>query len=167
MPNRDVTNANLEKYRGAVEVVEIREELEKFRTRWNIDRRYIARILGMPEGTIMSLFYDSKSNIVLRDTAAKIRKGIKEYDSRTCVYRKIHKEEASKWLMNIKERHQLETWNEVAEVVDYPITKIWQIRSPASQKRFVHINDMRHMMIAYNEWVKERAARWKWEGVAS
>lgn len=162
---RTVRAANEAKYDGAIPRKVLRAELEAFEKRWNLQRRDVAKILDMPERTVFSIFNDHRYPLVLVDTVDQVRKGIRKYDPRTCIYRRLEKEEVSKWLWNIKMKHGV-TWEDVAQMVDYPRSKIFQINCKTSQKRYVGVDEYRSMLISYNSWIKNRGDVWAREGVA-
>ncbi len=157
--------ANGVRFEGAERYEVVRDELEAFRQRWHIQQKDLVHILDLPLGTLDSIYNDKKSFYVMKENVDKIRSGIRNYDPRTCIYRRIPKDEATRWLNRVRDNHGL-TWKETSEAVDYSDIKLRQITSPKSRQKYVTIEDMRHMMISYNNWLIERGRRLGLEGVA-
>lgn len=153
---RTQAEANRVRFEGAVHYKELREEILAFRSKWHLKQKDLEKIFGVPEATLDSVINDQKSFMVLKETADKIRQGIRHYDPRKCQYRRIPKGDVEEALRKIKARHNL-TWKQVEEIIDYPEKKIRQIVSPQSDKRYVEINDFRDMLINYNDWIANRA----------
>ena len=154
--DKNFTVANRVRLEGAVPFEELREEIVAFRDRWHIPTKDLAVVLGIPLGTLDSIINENKSKLVLKETAHRVRSSIRNYDSRTCIYRRLPKSDVEATLRKIKAKHSL-TWGAVSRVVDYPESKIRQIVSEKSSQRYVPVEVVRSMLLSYNDFLKERA----------
>lgn len=152
-----LNQANEVKFKDAVDPVELRKEIVEFRDKWNFTNVDLVNIFDTPMGTVAGIIAPSKAKTyVMPYTASKIRKAIRNYDPRSCRYRRLDKADVAKTLYQIKNKHNW-TWDQMSEVLGYPKNKLWQIVSPASEKKYVHIETVRDMLVNYNDSLKKRA----------
>lgn len=148
--------ANEVLFEGAVSAEIMRVEINDFRYKWHINFSDLPHVLESPRGCLNRILYCSDSGMVKKATAEKIRRAIRDYDPRTCQYRKLPREEVAKSLTLLKNKHNF-TWKELAEVLGVERVTLRDYVIDSSRLKYVRIEAMRTMLINYNEWLKKRA----------
>lgn len=136
---------------GWVEADYLRQEVFKFREKWHLNNKELCIIWNLPYPTLSGIITVGKKRYVKPETAKKILDGIKNYDPRTCDYRRFTKEEAAKVFKQMKEKHRL-SWTELAQITGAHRNVFWDMVTPTSQRKYVPISEMRRYLKRYQEW---------------
>lgn len=153
--NKGLVEADRARLAGAEPRTLIAAELREFKDQWNLYEKDLAKIVGLPFQTLHSIMVDS-DGLVYKKTIDKIREGIANYNPRTCRYRRVHKTEARKAFLMIKNKHGW-SWPRVAEATGYPTAKIHQLMSDKTNMQTVSIEIVRNALINYQDYLKRRA----------
>lgn len=154
--------ANKARLKNATPTEELAEEIIEFRDQWHLDIHALVDIFGLSDGTINSILYNRDRTLAEAKTVEKIRKGIREYNPRTCRHRKLPCSEVGPALRKIQRQHNLKVW-QLAEILG--ITRVKCSSILIQKQKTVPVEDMRNMLVRYNKWLETRSKTLDREGI--
>lgn len=163
MPGTNTEAATKARLAGAVPVSVLSRELKEFMSKYGLERKDLPEILDLPDGTIGSILYSKRRPTAESGTAAKIRKGIRDYNPRTCKLRKLKSSEVFPVLKRLRKENGLSI-TEFTEIIGIPRWKYYRLQN--GRTPMVPAEEVRIMIANFNDWKRMQEQQWQRDAFA-